>query len=645
MRTQIKKTITKIFIGFIAILLLLFVARNPIARFIFHKVATQTDNRYGIAVSTNTLRVRGISTIELEGFLVKSSDTLIHSDYIQMRLNPFYLLALKINPQYIAVSNANVRVDIILKNKNAYQNNSTAKTIDLVKSSNKRLYYAIKSFFGLSTSKFQIDNLVLFYSDSTYKGMVKLDDWHYGNGRFSSKAILIDGSDTSLVNITGKTSKANNSVYAEIVSTSDEAKVPFFQPILGISLSLKKSKISIAANKLSSNEIDLALGSRFEGMTLKGKRISEVPVRIKNSVFSLNLTIEPYRWVIDSTSWVSVNDFKANIWVEYLIRPDDRLSFMVQTPFNTWQNLIDALPEGLFTNLTGCRVRGTFNYSLRVDIPLNQPDSLTIQPKLSSSGFSMASFGKTNIFAITDTFTHKAYNNFGFIRNIHVGPSNKRFTPLNQISPYLQWAVITSEDGGFYHHRGFSLEGITYAMACNIREKRFARGGSTISQQLVKNLYLTQSKNIGRKAEEILITWIIENSQVVSKERLLEIYLNIIEWGPNIYGINEASDYYFNKHPRELNLSESLFLAYIIPRPTKFRYLFDSDGNLKQFVIDNSRFVAKKMLGRGNITQEEFDKFKGSPNVRLTGKAKELLKTSAFVEEVADDELFTDSEE
>ncbi|HNY09321.1 MAG TPA: biosynthetic peptidoglycan transglycosylase, partial [Tenuifilaceae bacterium] len=151
-------------------------------------------------------------------------------------------------------------------------------------------------------------------------------------------------------------------------------------------------------------------------------------------------------------------------------------------------------------------------------------------------------------------------------------------------------------------------------------------GGSTITQQLIKNLYLNQEKNIARKAEEMLMVWIIENTAAVSKDRMLEIYLNIIEWGPDVYGIAEAAGYYFNKKPNELTLQESLFLAYIVPRPTKFKYLFDDQDRLKPFLYQNFTDVASKMLMRGYITENDFQAIDSTAlQLPLHGRALELI--------------------
>src|SRR5690606_41961669 len=105
---------------------------------------------------------------------------------------------------------------------------------------------------------------------------------------------------------------------------------------------------------------------------------------------------------------------------------------------------------------------------------------------------------------------------------------------------------------------GFVEEAIRTSIATNYKEKAFKRGGSTISMQLVKNVFLSRNKTLVRKLEEILIVWLMESTRTVSKERMYEVYMNVIEWGRNVYGITEAARYYFGKHPSQLTLGESI---------------------------------------------------------------------------------------
>jgi membrane peptidoglycan carboxypeptidase len=164
--------------------------------------------------------------------------------------------------------------------------------------------------------------------------------------------------------------------------------------------------------------------------------------------------------------------------------------------------------------------------------------------------------------------------------------------------------------------------------------------------QLVKNVFLTRNKTIARKVEEALIVWLIESNNIASKERMYEVYLNIIEWGPGIYGAGEASAYYFNKKAADLTLAESIYLAMIVPRPKWFKYNFDESGKLKPHVADFYRIIANHLVRKEIITEEQ--KLTLLPAIDLTGPAKELIliKDSLAVDslEIAPIELLLERE-
>ena len=143
-----------------------------------------------------------------------------------------------------------------------------------------------------------------------------------------------------------------------------------------------------------------------------------------------------------------------------------------------------------------------------------------------------------------------------------------RPVPLKRVSPYLRAAVVASEDATFYRHHGFDFEGIQDAMEENLEKGGYSRGGSTISQQLAKNLFLSPKKSLFRKIREFVITKRIEGK--LSKNRILELYVNIAEWGKGTYGCEAASNRYFSKSCADLSPREAALLAAALPSPRKF---------------------------------------------------------------------------
>jgi monofunctional glycosyltransferase len=169
----------------------------------------------------------------------------------------------------------------------------------------------------------------------------------------------------------------------------------------------------------------------------------------------------------------------------------------------------------------------------------------------------------------------------------------QKWVSMDKISPNIIKAVLIGEDDGFWKHDGFDVKGMENAIERSIKKKTLA-GGSTISQQLSKNLYLSPSKNPVRKIKEAIITWRIEKT--LSKRRILEIYLNVAEWGDGIFGIEAAARHYYHKSAKNLTANEASRLAAVLPNPIKY----NPTGNQK-YVKNRARIILKTMKRRGVI--------------------------------------------
>lgn len=153
-----------------------------------------------------------------------------------------------------------------------------------------------------------------------------------------------------------------------------------------------------------------------------------------------------------------------------------------------------------------------------------------------------------------------------------VGPRAPGWVSLELISDYVLLSVISSEDTTFYSHNGIDMHELQEAIKKDIREKRWARGASTLTQQVIKNAFLTHEKSLWRKFREIL--WASELEKEFTKSEILCFYLNMAEFGPGIYGIGQASTYYFGVLPSRLSVRESAFLAMLLPSPRKYHSNF-----------------------------------------------------------------------
>jgi len=171
-----------------------------------------------------------------------------------------------------------------------------------------------------------------------------------------------------------------------------------------------------------------------------------------------------------------------------------------------------------------------------------------------------------------------------------------RWVNFSQISPNVIKAVLIAEDDGFWNHDGFDVKGMEQAVERSLKKGTVA-GGSTISQQLSKNLYLSPSKNPVRKIKEAIITWRIEGT--LSKRRILEIYLNVAEWGNGIFGIEAAARHYYGKSAKNLSAREASRLAAVLPNPIKYNPI----GNQK-YVKNRAKIIYKIMKRRGVVIPE-----------------------------------------
>jgi monofunctional biosynthetic peptidoglycan transglycosylase len=152
----------------------------------------------------------------------------------------------------------------------------------------------------------------------------------------------------------------------------------------------------------------------------------------------------------------------------------------------------------------------------------------------------------------------------------------QQWVSLDEISERLVQAVIMGEDASFFVHNGFDFYEIKESIRKNIERGRFARGASTITQQLAKNLFLTTERSLHRKLKEAILTYRLERD--LSKRRILEIYLNVIEWGEDVYGVEAAARIYFGERSSRLDAAESALLAAMIPNPRRFHPSKDMDA-------------------------------------------------------------------
>ena len=564
-------------------------------------------------VSIQNSKLSGITTIDMSKICLSptNNDTLIYIDSLSTSLNFWSLIVGNIKINSLSISNISTKINIkdSTDNFSFLFKNKTDTLTDTI--NNKKINYYKRSniifnaLFNHIPNNINIFNLTFLYKNKKDSVIAKCTTLEYSDDILKGVFLLNDGKYKSEVRIVSKIIPDSRTVGIKILQLGKKDKrLSGLTQSYNADISFDTAFFSFIQYS-ASNKINLIGKSYISNLKINQTAISKTDVTFNNLNFDFNFNIGENYFELDSSTIVRINKLNFNPYIKYTVSPTKQLALIINKKHFPSQDLFDALPEGLFHTLYGIKTKGELAYNLNFFVDFSLPDSLKFNSELKKHNFSIQQFGNTNYSNINNEFEYTAFENGESVKSFLVGPSNPKFSPINQISPFLRNAILCTEDGGFYYHRGFLIESIQQSIAEDIKRKKFARGGSTLTMQLVKNVFLNRNKTISRKLEEIIIVWLIENQQLCSKDRMYEVYLNIIEWGPKIYGITEASEFYFNKKPLTLSLSESIYLASIIPKPKYFKYSFDQNGELIQSAKDFITAIANKMLNKEMITESD----------------------------------------
>ena len=245
-------------------------------------------------------------------------------------------------------------------------------------------------------------------------------------------------------------------------------------------------------------------------------------------------------------------------------------------PLASCQAFLDATPRGLMPLLASLRMSGTFAVQAQLDFDSEHANETRVRLNVANDCHIEQVPPELNPRRFASLWQRVVKGANKQPIEIESGPGSQDWVPMDAISPFMETAVQVCEDGHFQYHHGFDFEAIENSIKDNLIKGRFARGASTISMQLAKNLYLGKEKTLGRKLQEAVLTQLLE--QELSKRELLELYLNVIEYAPGVYGIGPAAHHYFAKRPSDLSLGQALYIASILPNPE--RQHFDPDGKV-----------------------------------------------------------------
>ncbi len=614
--------------------------REALLKKMVAKAIAKADKDYGLEVKIGSAGFTGLSTVKMTAISVvpKERDTLSNIGELSIGVKLFPLIFGNVKLSEVKMSDG--FVSVVLKD--------STTNIDFILKRKKKDSTENKGKSNLAEVANNILNQVLYKipDDMDLKNVVfKFNDHDTARLSFATAAVIDGGDLKSTINVNngestwhvdGFVNPGSKELSFTAYADGKKLELPYLNNKLHAKLSFDTLQTELKNAKYTGNDYKISGSWSVKNMLINQPRIASNDIVVQSAKLDADILVGPNYIALDSSSTAYLKNAQIHPFIKYTLGKNRIYELKLTAEEQDAQGVLDAFPQGLFESLEGLKVQGKVKYALNFFLDTKIPDSVRFSSTLTPVDFKITRWGKTDLQKINNPFVYTPYEYGKPMRDITIGPSNPNFTPLSAISKNFINAVLTAEDPSFFTHNGFVEESIRKSIAVNYKEKKFKRGGSTISMQLVKNVYLSRQKTLARKAEEILIVWLIEHNHLVSKNRMLEVYFNIMELGKNIYGIGEASRYYFGKQPADLTIGDGLFLASIVPKPKAAMYKFMAGGGLKPYMFNYFRFMGNIMARRG-LTPADTSGY-GFYNVRLReGLRQYLAPDTAAVDTTAFD--------
>lgn len=642
-------------ISSISILVILLIAgsiayakREALLSAAIKKVIKKAEKDYNLDVKIESAKFVGLSSVSFNGITIvpKDCDSLAKIENFKIGVRLFPLLFGDIKVAEISLDKG--KINLVKKDSTSnYDFLFRKKSIDTLKRKPeldlaKLVNRLLNQMLYKIPDDMDIRDFEIRFTDDTRVVDLYTTSATIHNGDVKS-TIRVNGRQSTW-HMEGTVEPDDKQLNLMLFADNKKVELPYLEEKFGLKLTFDTVIAEMKGVKRSGDRLEINGSWAVKNLLVNHPRIAGNDIIVPDASIDADMIIGKNYVSIDSTSTVHLKNIKVHPYIRYTINPTRIYELKLHTEELDAQELINSFPQGLFESLEGLQVTGKLQYDLNFYLDAKKPDDVIFHSRLKNHGFKVVKWGKTNLQKINWSFVYTPYEYGKPVRDIIIGPENPNYTPINEVSPNLKNALLTAEDPSFYSHNGFVEESIRKSIATNFKEKAFKRGGSTISMQLVKNVYLNRQKTLARKIEEILIVWIIENGNLSSKQRMFETYLNLIEWGRNVYGIGEAASYYFGKHPSQLDIGEGIFLASIVPRPKSGLYRFEGDGSLRSGLRGYFRLIGGLMARRG-MTPADTNAY-GFYSVRLKESLRtgmpgvdSLMSDSLLIEEDAESEV------
>ena len=628
--------------------------RQQLLDYALREIKARVERKYPVVLALGPARFTDLNTVEIQGMsLVPATrpvDTLLTARRLQASLSIRSLFARRPVFSDLQIQHARLTAHKtatadnfgFLLNKKQPAETEAPRDVSRGRNYGLLLNQVLEAGFGNVPGQADFQDFVVRYDSPHHRILLTMPRLKIEDGNISGRLTASVDSVVNELGINGHVEARDYALTARVFGVGGSVQLPYVPRRFGALVSFDTVLVRLTGKDFTSDDAGGQLTVRgslaARNFSLYQPRLGSEDIVVRRGQLDFVATLGRATMALEPGSRVVLNELVFHPEIAVRLKPKLAVRLRIDSDATPTNAFFNSLPEGMFDVVAGTQGTGTLAYHLKADVDLARVDSLHLDSSLQpSKNFRITRFGAEDLGKLNGDFAYTAYNDRGdSLRTFPVGPSNPNFTRYEDVAGYLKSAIMTSEDPRFLTHRGFMEKAFINAAIQDIKEKRFARGGSTISMQLVKNVFLSREKTVGRKAEEMLIVWLIENTRLVSKQRMFEVYLNIVEWGPSkyrwpsgkrgVYGVKEAALFYYGKRPSELNLPESLYLASIIPKPKYYRYSFNSYGSLRSSTRYFFKLIADIMANKGLISENDRDNLAYSVN--LNGPARSYIVTA-----------------
>ncbi|MFL9485012.1 biosynthetic peptidoglycan transglycosylase [Chitinophagaceae bacterium LWZ2-11] len=559
--------------------------------------------QYKIRFNVQRIRIKRFRFFTLQGFHIEDRNMIIETDNISFSFN--FIKALKSWSfiKALKIQMVNASINFQKKNNDATADSSTQKSSDWLFWWGKTCciaYEKLSTFlFTFDFEELSITNLKISRANRS----LKVHSFILYRQTFCMEIELTFKSIQNTFIAKGNIDRQIKSVIVNSLIPKEKKENCAFQfSFENISAHLKELQHDAGNNYICSLITDII------NLTIDNDTLCPEPILIKSVSLEIYINFNRHSFTVKDESCGMIDQIPFSFYIGFKGTESQVLKFvfLIEVEPELLKSIFRVFQSSIIksTNTTG-NILIQFVLMFAVDDPYEY--FFDIQVPENTLVFNDC--GKKNLSYLNSPFSHNIYKNGSFLRDMLLDERGGAFCKIEDIAHELIRIIVYAEDPNFYNHIGVDIFFIGYAIVTNLATKKMKRGASTITMQLARNLFLDHKKNFVRKLEETAIALLIENEAGISKNRILEIYLNIIEFGPNVYGIAEATKYYFNKAPAYLTTVECIILTYIIPRPIHFHEALITKSSLLATNLNRHlQQMANKLQVLNIISHEEFKK-------------------------------------